>query len=209
MFTEADTDAHALKKLREESIKVYSLCFRLIAHTSRELEGKSRRARYALLRPGQKSDMIKELQDQEIEHNRAVQQCHAVSVVQANRKLEFYLQQLVTSVEASTKILQKIETGADHLVASDKEREFDWISEVKYTTDHEAIMALRAKNTCKWLIRSKKFEEWEAATASSILWLRGDVGTGKSVLSSSVVDYLQTLYSDSIEDGALAFFYCN
>jgi hypothetical protein len=85
----------------------------------------------------------------------------------------------------------------------------DWISEVKYTTDHETVQSLRAENTCTRLIGSKQFDEWQAATESSILWLRGDVGTGKSVLSSNVVDYLQKVYATSIEDGGLAFFYCN
>lgn len=35
------------------------------------------------------------------------------------------------------------------------------------------------------------------------------MGTGKSVLSSSVIDHIRKSYSGSIEDGGFAFFYCN
>ncbi|KAJ0117970.1 hypothetical protein J7T55_014421 [Diaporthe amygdali] len=48
----------------------------------------------------------------------------------------------------------------------------------------------REPGTCEWITRHGQFEVWLTAEASTILWLSGDPGCGKSVASSFLVDFL-------------------
>ncbi|KGO73285.1 hypothetical protein PITC_085840 [Penicillium italicum] len=61
--------------------------------------------------------------------------------------------------------------------------------------------------TCKWVLHSEIFQQWFKGAENSILWCYGDPGTGKTILSSIVIEYL----SESIRASraALVFIYCN
>ena len=174
VFTTDNTGKADLQDLQETSIQVYGTCFRLIAHTSQELESKMRRFRHAILEPGQGSAMIEELGKLETLHDKAVQRCNITLSTESTRKVAAALDELKTTIEEIKGQLGRIETGVYFLVAKVKENELDEISKVKYTDDHKAVKALRAENTCKWLVASQKFDQWLELERSSIFWLRGD-----------------------------------
>jgi hypothetical protein len=58
VFSAQSTEPSALEMLRSASLDVYSTCFELIAHTSKELRSKWRRTRHAVLEPGKAIDML-------------------------------------------------------------------------------------------------------------------------------------------------------
>ena len=62
--------------------------------------------------------------------------------------------------------------------------------------------------TGKWLLNGKIFKEWIHGEVSFI-WLNGDVGSGKTVLCSSVIEKVQssTTPGDSLNQGTVAYFY--
>ncbi|KAF0324955.1 hypothetical protein GQ607_007848 [Colletotrichum asianum] len=67
---------------------------------------------------------------------------------------------------------------------------------------------LSATGTCSWLIKdSKNFETW-MGSPKSFLWLNGKPGSGKSILSSSVIKHLQDKCM-SDPGTSLAYFYFN
>ncbi|KAK3293883.1 uncharacterized protein B0H64DRAFT_462192 [Chaetomium fimeti] len=59
-----------------------------------------------------------------------------------------------------------------------------------------------------WLLKHIDFQIWADAQSSCGLWLYGDMGTGKTVLTSTVIKHLEQLYTGSSQ-GALAYFYCS
>ncbi|KAL2071840.1 hypothetical protein VTL71DRAFT_13075 [Oculimacula yallundae] len=62
------------------------------------------------------------------------------------------------------------------------------------------------QGTGDWLIRDNQdFGEWKRAS-KSLIWLNGKAGSGKSVLSSSVIRHLKESYNDDPQI-ALAYFY--
>lgn len=175
MFTATNTENDALESLQTASIEVYSTCFKLIAHTSYELASKLRRARHALLDPGKGSELIDTLKNLETEHNRAVERCHITNGTQAAQRVDEALKNMQSIVETITGSLNRIEEGVERIVSRVKEKELDDISKVKYTDNHNSVRALRADNTCYWLV--KKIERWDTEIGSGLFWLRGD---GKS-----------------------------
>lgn len=56
----------------------------------------------------------------------------------------------------------------------------------------------REPGTCEWIPRHGQFESWLKAESSTILWLSGDPGCGKSVASSFLVEFLQTSQPSSL-----------
>ncbi|KAJ6487633.1 ankyrin repeat-containing domain protein [Mycena sanguinolenta] len=67
---------------------------------------------------------------------------------------------------------------------------------------------LRQEGTGRWFLEGNAFVEWE--DNPGLLWIQGASGTGKSVLSSSVIQKLigdQQLFEDFNKSSAVAFFY--
>ena len=53
-------------------------------------------------------------------------------------------------------------------------------------------MRLRCNGTCGWLLQEDSFQLWELPeTAENILWIQGDPGCGKSMLTATVVEHLE------------------
>ena len=208
-FTAESTKPSALEFLRSTSIDIYSTCFKLIAHTSKELNSKWQRTRQAILKPGKVSEMLGTLKSQAAEHDSAVNLCHITSTSESSKFVQSALQKLQQSMDESNLVLFRVEKGVNSLLAMEKGKLLDWISDVKYTDDHTFYQKQKTQNTCTWLLGHRIFEAWDNAEGPARFWLQGNVGTGKSVLSSSVIDRLLQFCKNSIEDGGFAFFYCN
>ncbi|KAI3317226.1 ankyrin repeat-containing domain protein [Xylariaceae sp. AK1471] len=82
----------------------------------------------------------------------------------------------------------------------------NWLCTVDHSEMYNAARDKHESGTCDWLIRdSKEFKTWEGSP-SSLLWLYGKAGSGKSILSSSVVKYLRDRYA-SDPGSAFAYFF--
>ncbi|KAG8160989.1 hypothetical protein KVR01_009253 [Diaporthe batatas] len=54
----------------------------------------------------------------------------------------------------------------------------------------------RLPGTCGWLSKKEYYLDWKASLDSRLLWIRGRPGTGKSVLSSYIVEDLREIGAD-------------
>ncbi|KAL8982078.1 MAG: hypothetical protein Q9205_003304 [Flavoplaca limonia] len=87
-----------------------------------------------------------------------------------------------------------------------------WLSRAEPETDYAEAKGKRLMDLGEWLIEHRKFKEWQSSTISSLLWLHGFAGTGKTGLVCRVVHEIRTklVSADSTEGlGRLAFFYCS
>ncbi|KAL7270984.1 hypothetical protein RUND412_006292 [Rhizina undulata] len=97
-------------------------------------------------------------------------------------------------------------TNISRLITLDAERVeiLSWLSEVDYKEHHKFISSARQANTGNWLFEKNAFIEWDKSS-SSIFWLHGIAGAGKTMLASMVVD----MFVDRMPNNhALAYFYC-
>ncbi|KAF7587418.1 hypothetical protein BBP40_007258 [Aspergillus hancockii] len=84
----------------------------------------------------------------------------------------------------------------------------DWISPMDFIAKHERILTMRQKGTCEWFIQSQPVTDFIAHTGT-VLWAVGIPGSGKTVLSSAIIDYL-THFTPSLPDrAAVAYAYCD
>ncbi|KAJ7722426.1 ankyrin repeat-containing domain protein [Mycena maculata] len=70
------------------------------------------------------------------------------------------------------------------------------------TSKQDELQSLRHEDTGSWFLNGPKFREWKANPGS--LWIRGNSGTGKSVLCSTVIG---EAFADNQPPPAVAYFY--
>jgi hypothetical protein len=120
--------------------------------------------------------------------------------------------QLVTLLEDLDKPITRISTQIsdlhDALKEAERDKFFEWLSAVEYVKHHETKSKLLLPGSCQWLFKKAVFNSWEKSSASSILWLHGIPGSGKSMLTCSVIMRLCTMY-DVNASPLLAYFYCS
>jgi cold shock CspA family protein len=61
--------------------------------------------------------------------------------------------------------------------------------------------------TCQWVLKDKNYQLWLCENSSSILWIPGDPGCGKSVLASFLVDELRSSKSQASLYGTVCYFF--
>jgi hypothetical protein len=80
------------------------------------------------------------------------------------------------------------------------------LSPIDFETTHADVRSRRAENTGRWLLETSEFKSW--MTTPGILWCRGKAGTGKTILSSLIIDTLRHLQKSGSNLG-VAGIYCS
>ncbi|KAI0971602.1 hypothetical protein F4678DRAFT_433483 [Xylaria arbuscula] len=84
-----------------------------------------------------------------------------------------------------------------------------WISHLPYESDFANVKATRLQGTCDWLLAHSRYIQWRQSNGSKILWLHGIPGSGKTRLTSRVLEELvdDPLIASGWE--SLAYFFCD
>ncbi|KAK4220807.1 hypothetical protein QBC38DRAFT_163141 [Podospora fimiseda] len=93
--------------------------------------------------------------------------------------------------------------------SEERRKILEWVSPILYVNHHNTVNEARTPGTCEWLLKNEKFQKWEDTSSSTILWLQGLPGAGKTFLTSKVIDHAQSLLEQSPNQEGFAFFYCN
>lgn len=64
-----------------------------------------------------------------------------------------------------------------------------------------------APGTLRWFLREKQFLSWKDSNESSILWIRGSAGQGKTVLAKFLLDHLESAISDPGSKPTVIYFF--
>ncbi|RSL93028.1 hypothetical protein CDV31_014881 [Fusarium ambrosium] len=83
----------------------------------------------------------------------------------------------------------------------------DWLTPIDYGPQQSDYLSRRQPETGNWLLESKDFLGW-LATNKQTLFCPGIPGAGKTILTSIVVDFLDSRF-DSDSDIGIAYIYCN
>ncbi|CAF9943521.1 MAG: hypothetical protein ALECFALPRED_000540 [Alectoria fallacina] len=84
---------------------------------------------------------------------------------------------------------------------------FRWMSAIEYRNHHDNLSQGLLTQSGQWLLESQHFVEWGQSSVSSILWLHGIPGSGKTRLVSTVINTMLDANSNS-STSLIAFFYC-
>ena len=83
-----------------------------------------------------------------------------------------------------------------------------WVSAEPYLEHHEQISKKALTGTGKWLLEDPLYAKWHKESTSSLLWLHGKVGAGKSTLVSIVIEDAKRRF-EAGQNPPPVFFYCS
>ncbi|KAL2813360.1 ankyrin repeat-containing domain protein [Aspergillus granulosus] len=81
-----------------------------------------------------------------------------------------------------------------------------WLAPVNVAVNHNSATKLRHQGTGTWFIDGEPFKKWISAD-NSFLWLHAIPGGGKTILASTIIDWIRQHKENS--GAGLAYFYCD
>jgi hypothetical protein len=155
---------HALIGLYAAMLRMMALCHRLFVKNT------ANRAVHAILNPSDVSALLEECKDLEAQVEYEAQNCERARSQEADEESERLLEILKEPILRIDKnildLLEKV--GEEELL-----KVLDWISKVPYGLNHKTVTEKRTSDTCEWLLGHNRYQEWQDASASIILWLCG------------------------------------
>ncbi|KAK9859184.1 isoform 2 of ankyrin repeat domain-containing protein 50 [Penicillium brevicompactum] len=177
------------RNLESGLLRIYATALELLAESGKLFsQNTARRTLEAIINPGKSVGALAEIAEQEDDLLRDVQVCETKR-----------------SSDSDKRVIGMLETFNDPIFRIDK-----GVNKVlKHLVDSTYQDTGRTPNTGDWLLQHEDFLSWETQKASALFWLQGSAGTGKTYLTSSVVERVRTMLSGSLEVEGLAYFYCN
>jgi hypothetical protein len=102
----------------------------------------------------------------------------------------------------------KVSAIDDDLKESERLKIFEWLSMIRYIGHYRSREKILMPESGTWLMEKPEFVEWMDSSTSSILWLHGIPGSGKSMLVARVIQYMQSRMPEADGQAPLAYFYC-
>ncbi|KAL9601597.1 MAG: hypothetical protein Q9219_002431 [cf. Caloplaca sp. 3 TL-2023] len=100
-----------------------------------------------------------------------------------------------------------LRSGRDRVLKIEKYGHIlDWLSPINPEVNHERARSLRQLGTGAWLLNDARFKKWFAGEIQ-FLWVHGIPGSGKTVLTSTVIAELQLLVHASSQDNPVGLAY--
>ncbi|KAE9398173.1 hypothetical protein BT96DRAFT_40006 [Gymnopus androsaceus JB14] len=93
---------------------------------------------------------------------------------------------------------------SDTEIMSEVKKIIRWLSPSNALQSQDLFLHKRTAGTGEWFLKGRELDEWKQIP-NSLLWLQGDVGSGKSVLVSTVINDLRGL--DAYENQLVAFYF--
>ncbi|KAL6713765.1 hypothetical protein ACLMJK_008257 [Lecanora helva] len=126
----------------------------------------------------------------------------------SEEKTRALIETLHRHLERFSTVLAIDSLGTEALLEKDNVAVLDWLSPLNMYQRQQDTLARRHGSTGTWLLSTDIFKDWVNNKGTRrTLWCPGDPGTGKTVMTSIVIDYLTTLYSSS--DARIAYVYCD
>ncbi|KAL9123429.1 MAG: hypothetical protein Q9187_000030 [Circinaria calcarea] len=116
------------------------------------------------------------------------------------KELDLHSSSMKRSIEEQNRELR------NHREVQERENILNWISTFEYEQKHHAIRMPRVEGTGEWLLDRNEFRQWrDDKDSPKVLWCHGIQGSGKSVLTSLVIDRLRDDFTNP--NTAIAFLY--
>ena len=77
---------------------------------------------------------------------------------------------------------QEIQALHDGLTVAERGKMLQWISPIPYMQHHSQAKKDVLSGTGKWFLKNEEVQGWLSSSSSSIMWLHGIAGSGKSKL---------------------------
>ncbi|KAI5804246.1 hypothetical protein DFH27DRAFT_524663 [Peziza echinospora] len=132
------------------------------------------------------------------------------TVKQVGKDSESSAASTIQKLDQLNKAIQVTELH-DFLGLSQRLQFYRWLSTVPHISLHKMMVKTCLHGTGEWLLGRVEFKQWINSSTSSILWLHGIPGSGKSMLVATVIRFLgeqMSMAPSGKLSMPIAFFYC-
>ncbi|KAL2848401.1 ankyrin repeat-containing domain protein [Aspergillus pseudoustus] len=192
------------KQLAGALLKIYTTSLELLADSAKLLDASTaRRTIEAIVNPGQFEGQLSGLKEDEDELLRDLQACEVQRSSDADNTM---IDMLKTFNDPILRLDEGVAQLLAHMDECDRIEMLEWISPVPFGKHHDAVSEDRTLGTGDWLLQHEDFRAWDNTSSSLLFWLQGSPGTGKTYLTSAVIDRIRSKIAT--ENQGFAFFYC-
>ncbi|KAM0424460.1 hypothetical protein ACHAPT_010384 [Fusarium lateritium] len=206
-------DAKVVHGLETALVELYASLLHVLARVGKFLSKRTTgRSLHAVFRPTEGSDLLSDLDKFETEVMKEASACESKRNAEANSKGQeqlHKLQSLLKLEEPVFRIDENVQKSLEKMEIAELIRILEWISPVTYNLHHERVRQARTKGTCDWILGRSQFYEWQSETSFITFWLQGFAGTGKTFITSRVIDMVAENLGNKQNHEGFAYFYCN
>ncbi|RDW58456.1 hypothetical protein BP5796_12386 [Coleophoma crateriformis] len=207
LYGSEDTTTKALHNLHAALIELYSAMLQSMAMAYRLFDkSTASRAVHAQINPNGISDLVTQFENLETRVDREARNCESIRCQSANTKIVDLLDSLQKPI---FRIDGRVKSLLEKVDSMERREILDWISDVRYGKHHATIKDERTAHTGEWLVANSRYLEWQGISTSTILWLHGRPGSGKTYLTSRIIDDIESALRTSQNNEGFAYFYCN
>ncbi|MCJ1352386.1 MAG: hypothetical protein MMC33_002370, partial [Icmadophila ericetorum] len=205
------TAAMAKDQLSQSLVKVYAAILQYLSKAKRYYDrNTAKRTVMAMLQTAESN--VKEYLDKISVEEANVDSCIRLMEAEVHlnskdrlQRLEALLRQLDNPINRSATQLSDLH---DSFKKSERLELFQWLSTIPHITHHKTTGNDWMASSGQWLLRNKEFIIWRKSSVSSVLWLHGIPGSGKTKLVFSVIQHLHSESNTSSAPAPIAYFYC-
>ncbi|KAG5802464.1 hypothetical protein H9Q74_011991 [Fusarium xylarioides] len=199
--------SQAGEKLRNGLIKLYTSILTYVAKANSYYKQDRFKSFFknGLLASSEFESAFEDIEKAQADIDRAVDVLSLQEQLRTNSQLKQMIETFNAPVNRWDETLHAI---TDHRKEEDRRETLRWISDIKYEQHHEQANSEVLRGTGQWLLQDALFVRWKNECASSILWLYGIPGAGKSKLASIVIeDAIEAFQKKQAPHPA--YFYCS
>ncbi|KAL7921336.1 hypothetical protein ACQKWADRAFT_130206 [Trichoderma austrokoningii] len=215
LYNTKTTDGDAVLNMHEALLDLYVAAIELLARSDTLIQsGVAKQTLNAILRPEQATGFVADLAQKEQRLLQEIPVCEASRSAIAGKQADERSRDLLSSLDQLSSPLRRIDEGVAEIREMIDEEQLrgllQFISPEGHGKSHVDIADSRIDDTGNWLIEHEGFRTWQAIPSSStILWLKGTVGTGKTYLTWRAIEYVKTTLEGRCCNEGFAFFYCS
>ncbi|RDW56912.1 hypothetical protein BP5796_12979 [Coleophoma crateriformis] len=119
------------------------------------------------------------------------------------------VQYIVDDIAGMASTISTSFQGLNFVTVAKKKRVLRWLSRTQYSEHHLNNRKFRSEGSGEWLLKTEKFKDWKSRPESAVLWLHGSPGSGKTFLTSRVIDSFLQGQETAYPAPPVAYFYCS
>lgn len=171
-YSTTNTRAEALQNLHAALVAVYKACLAILATASGLLQNNLfERTVHSILHPDAVTNEVGvSLPELETQLAYDVQAAESARTAEITDKLVSWLRKLDTPIARMDERVAKVLEAVD---AREEQEILEWISPLLYSSYHDFIAERRMPDTCDWILRHPRFQEWERSSGCALMWLWG------------------------------------
>ncbi|KAI1115050.1 hypothetical protein F5Y14DRAFT_450409 [Nemania sp. NC0429] len=210
MYNRKTIQSAAIDNFESALIKLYALVLKGLAEADEFLRRSTpEQILSAIFEPTKSSSLLESLEKGEDRVDREAMACEAQRTLQIDAIVQNQLNSLLDLMKPVLRIDNNVNKVLQWIDKKELIKILSWISPIEYRRHHDTVQELRTKDTCDWLLQRPKFGQWINAASSVTLWLQGFPGSGKTYLTSRVIDEIEATLTGRANDESFAFFYCS